>query len=115
MLQEVDDDYYLINLIFSEEATLHVSGHMNRYHGRVWGSKDPCVVMEHRRASVRMNVWCALTHRRVIGPFFCMKNTITNISYLDMLEIYPLDNFWTQPFLQAGLQEVGRCMVCKFA
>jgi hypothetical protein len=112
MLQKVDDDYHLLNRIFSE-ATLHVSGHMNRYHGHVWGSKNPSVIMEHERASAKVDICCAKTHRRVIDPFFRMENTIPSISYLDMLEIYPLNNFWTQLFLQAGLQEVGRCIVCK--
>jgi Fe-S cluster assembly scaffold protein SufB len=61
------------NVTCSDEATLHISGHMNRYHCRVWGSKNPSVIMEHERASAKMNVFYVITHRIVIDTFFRMK------------------------------------------
>jgi hypothetical protein len=35
-----------------------------------------------------MNVWCALTHDGVIGPFFFVEQTVTSHSYLEMLQLY---------------------------
>jgi hypothetical protein len=37
-----------------------------------------------------MNAWCALTHERVIGPFFFDDDIIASNSFLDMLENYAL-------------------------
>jgi hypothetical protein len=37
-----------------------------------------------------MNVWCVLTHERVIGQFFFDEDIITSNSFLDMLEKYDL-------------------------
>jgi hypothetical protein len=36
------------------------------------------------------NVWCAVTHKRVIGPFFFNENIVTSTSFLDKLENYAL-------------------------
>jgi hypothetical protein len=46
------------------------------------------VITGHETANAEVNVWCAITHRRVIGPFFFVENTITSTSYLYMLEWY---------------------------
>jgi hypothetical protein len=91
MLQEVaNDDDYLTNLTFSDGATFHVSGHMNRCNCRVWGSENPCIIMGHDRAIAKLNVWYAIMYQRVTGPFFFVENTITSTSYLDMLEWYAI-------------------------
>jgi hypothetical protein len=35
-----------------------------------------------------VNVWCALKHDGVIGPFFFAEQTTTSHSYLDVLQLY---------------------------
>jgi hypothetical protein len=48
-------------------------------------------------------VWCALTHERVIGPFFFDENIITSNSFLDMLELCSsAAQQQQQSFLQLG-------------
>jgi hypothetical protein len=44
--------------------------------------------VEHERDSPKVNVWCALTRDRVIGPYFFAERTVTSHSYLDMLELF---------------------------
>ncbi|KAJ4426379.1 hypothetical protein ANN_27193 [Periplaneta americana] len=50
MLDKVDnDDTFLTRVCFSDEATFHVSGKVNRHNCRIWGSENPSVVIEHQR------------------------------------------------------------------
>lgn len=87
MLARLDEDpSFLSNIVYSDEATFHVSGKVNRHNCRIWGSEKPHAVREHMRDSPKVNVWCGLFHDRVIGPFFFAEQTISGIVYLDMLE-----------------------------
>ena len=89
MLENVaEDDSYLNNISFSDEATFHVSGIVNRHNVRIWGIENPRAYLEQERNSPKVNVWCALLHNRVIGPFFFTEQTVTQDSYLAMLEEY---------------------------
>jgi hypothetical protein len=71
--------------IFSDEATFQISGHLNRHNCRVWCSED-LHVYHGTWKNQRRSQWYAITHRRVTGPFFFVEDTVTNSSYLDMLE-----------------------------
>jgi hypothetical protein len=42
--------------------------------------------LEHEQDSPKLNVWCVLTHERVISQFFFDENIITSNSFLDTLE-----------------------------
>lgn len=89
MLQRIDDDNnYLKRLCFSDEATFHTSGKVNRHNVRIWGSENPHYVVEHIRDSPKVNVWCGLLHNTVIGPFFFSENSVTADIYLDMLQLF---------------------------
>jgi hypothetical protein len=91
MLERIENDQnFLKNVVFSDEATFHISGKVNRHNCRIWGSENPHVIREHQRDSEKVNVWCALYHNTVIGPFFFAEKTITGITYLDMLEQFAL-------------------------
>lgn len=87
MLNEIDDNpNFLKRVLFSDEATFHTSGVVNRHNCRIWGSQQPNNVQEHVRDSPKLNVWCGLLYDKVIGPFFFAEKTINGIVYLDMLE-----------------------------
>ena len=43
---------------------------MNRHNVRTWGTETPHVIIEHGRDSPKVNVFCAVSHTRVFGPFF---------------------------------------------
>jgi hypothetical protein len=53
----------------------------------VWGSENPQVACEHERDSPKVNVFCAISNKKVYGPFF-IDNTVTEMSYVDMLRNY---------------------------
>jgi hypothetical protein len=86
MLNAIDDESYLNRIFFSDEATLHINGCVNRHNCRIWESQQPNEVFQFVRGSPKVNVWCGLTYDRVVGPFMFVENTITGDSYLDMLE-----------------------------
>jgi hypothetical protein len=44
--------------------------------------------VQHEHDSPKINVWCALSRDRVIGPYFFAESTVTSHNYLDMLEMF---------------------------
>lgn len=129
MLNKIEgDNEYLQKVMFSDECTFFVSGHVNRHNVRIWGTENPRSIREHIRGSPKVNVWCALMHNKVVGRFFFAENTIRGIIYCDMIQEYLLprveemqppycsnktahlhigqmmvDNFWIHIFLVDGL------------
>ena len=92
ILENVEqDNLYLENICFSDEATFHVAGVVNRHNVRIWGTENPREYLEQERNSPKVNVWCGLLYNTVIGPFFFAEQTVTQYSYLEMLEnfVYP--------------------------
>ena len=75
-------------MFFFDEATLHTSGKVNKNTIQIWGSENPCEVVENERDSTKINVWCGLMHNQIIGPFIFAESTITANIYLDMLKHY---------------------------
>ncbi|PSN48403.1 hypothetical protein C0J52_18524 [Blattella germanica] len=69
MLDKVDDDDSLLTRVcFSDEATVHVSGKVNKHNCRIWGFKNPRDVIEHQRDSPKLNVWCRIVRDRSLVP-----------------------------------------------
>ena len=56
-------------MVFSNEASFHVSEKVNWHNVRIWGSQNPYEVVEKERDSLKLNVWCGLMHNQIIGPF----------------------------------------------
>jgi hypothetical protein len=87
MLEKLNkDSEFLRKIMFSDEATFHVTGKVNKQNVRIWGSEHPHVTVGHIRDSPKVNVWCCLLHDRLIGPFFFAEATVTSKNYLDMLK-----------------------------
>jgi len=89
MLNTIDEDEtFLQRICFSDEATFHVNGCVNRRNCPIWGTQQPNEIHEYVQGSPKVNVWCGLLYDHVIGPFFFSEKTITGIVYLDLLEQY---------------------------
>jgi hypothetical protein len=73
-------------IIFSDEATFHLPGKVNRHNIRIWGSEKPVAVVEMEHDSPKVNVFCAVSRRRVFGPFFFAEKSVTGQVYLQMLQ-----------------------------
>ncbi|KAJ4438145.1 hypothetical protein ANN_14084 [Periplaneta americana] len=69
------DPDFMSKIFFSDEATFHVSGKVNRHDVWTWGSQNPPAIQEHVRDSPKLNVWCGLSQQQVIGPFFFAEKT----------------------------------------
>ena len=71
MLQRISEGKaFLKRVCFSNEATFHVSGKLNKYNVRIWGSENPHASRELQRDSPKVNVWCGIMCNQIIGPFF---------------------------------------------
>ena len=70
-LQQIsEDEAFLKRVCFSNEATFHVSGKLNKHNVRIWRSENPHASRELQRDSPKVNVWCGIMCNRIIGPFF---------------------------------------------
>jgi hypothetical protein len=76
--------HFLEKVQFSDEVTFHVSSAVNRCNVRIWGSENPHAYVDHCD-SPKDDVFCAISSRKVYGPFFFAEETITGMTYLDML------------------------------
>ena len=78
-------------LVFSDEATFHLTGKVNKHNTRIWGTRiwgteHPRSTLEHVRDSPKVNVFCAISKKCVYGPFFFKGTTVNSEAYLDMLQ-----------------------------
>jgi hypothetical protein len=60
ILQRIEIDNFLAKVLFSDEATFHLSCMVNRHNMRIWGTEHPQEVMEYQRDSPKVKVWCGL-------------------------------------------------------
>ncbi|GBN86223.1 hypothetical protein AVEN_9277-1 [Araneus ventricosus] len=72
-------------LIFRDESTFHISGKVNRYNSLIWGTEKPSTEIEHERDSAKVNVFCAISSRKLYCPFFFSERSVISNVYLDML------------------------------
>ena len=76
-----DDDNFLKSLRFSDEATFHVSGKVNKQNIRIWGSEKPHRIVENERDSPKTNVFCAISTSKVYGPYFFPDSTVNGETF----------------------------------
>ncbi|GBL80724.1 hypothetical protein AVEN_225362-1 [Araneus ventricosus] len=73
----MNDEHFLRKIVFSDEATFHVCGHVHRHNVRVRAAENPRDLM----------------HNKAIGPFFFAETTVTSNIYHDMLQLYAVPQF----------------------
>lgn len=81
-----------ILFMFSDEATFHISGRVNKHNCVIWATEHPKEVREHMRDSAKVNVWCAVSKYGVIGPFFFNEQTVRGENYVAMLSTFMEEN-----------------------
>lgn len=81
-------DVFVFCLVLSNETTFHLNGKVNRHKVRIWVTEQPHQTVEQMTDSPKFNVLCAATQEKVYGSFFFAENTVTEITYLDMLVHY---------------------------
>lgn len=76
------------NTFFSDESTFFTSGLVNKHKCRIWAQNNPHITMESAMKSAKVNVWCAMSNKEIIDPYFFEDETVNQYNYLDMLKHY---------------------------
>ncbi|PSN47408.1 hypothetical protein C0J52_19199 [Blattella germanica] len=71
-----EDEIFVDRIIFSDQATFHTNGRVNRHNCRIWGTQNPRNFVEYERDSPKVNVFCAVSSRKLYGPFLLKKRTL---------------------------------------
>ena len=90
MQEKLEEDEFNERLVFSDEATFHTNGKVNRHTVRIWGEENLHTTIEHERGSPKVNVICAISKNHVHGPFF-FEGNVTGDVYLQMLQNWLMD------------------------
>lgn len=94
LLTKINDDAnFLENLWMSDEAHFHLNGHVNKQNMRYWAQQNPAELHQRPLHSPKVTVWCAVSGRGVIGPYFFEDEngstvTVTSQRYVHMLETF---------------------------
>lgn len=72
-------------IVWSDEATFKLNGTINRHNCTYWGPVNPHVTVEHHLNLPGVTVWCGISARGIIGPFF-FNGTVNGDRYLTLLE-----------------------------
>ena len=75
------------NIVWSDEAVLHIGGYVNRHNCHYWSAHGPEVTMEKLQSRPKVTVWCGMTATRIIGPYF-PRDTMNAERYLQIMEDY---------------------------
>ena len=58
------------NVFFSDESTFYISGMVNKHNYRTWTVTNPFTTIEAAMNCPKVNVWCAMSDKQIIGPDF---------------------------------------------
>lgn len=86
MTERIDQNPNFLNsIVFSDESTFCLNGHVNRHNSRYWSDTNPHWMEEtHTQRPGKVNVWCGIIGPHIIGPVFINGN-LTSEKYLQML------------------------------
>lgn len=81
-----NDENFLNNILFTDEATFVLSGEVNSQNVRYWSRNNLHLFHPtHTQYPQKVNVWAGLVHGHVIGPFFIEGNLNSQL-YLELLQ-----------------------------
>lgn len=108
-----NDTQFLDNFIMTDEATFHLNSFVNKQNCRIWATKNPHAVEEEAQFSPSITVWCAVSAKRIIGPYFFEQNglpvTVNGSRYREILETFFLPELRRKkvPFHKIWFQQEG--------
>ena len=83
-----NDQDYLKKVIFSDECHFSLAGGVNKQNCRIWGTERPLEVYQVPQGAASIMVWCAMSEKGIIGPYFFENESVTGESYKRMLRYY---------------------------
>jgi len=64
------------------------TGLVNKHNCHIWAANNPYITMETAMNSAKVNVWCAMSNKEIIGPYFFENETVNQYNYFHMLKNY---------------------------
>lgn len=105
LLNQLDETPELLDhIIWSDESTFKLSGHLNRHNCVYYDTSNPHVAIEKHLNQPGVSVWAGLSSDGVIGPIF-LDGILTGEKYLTLLQrdVLPIlqqredfDDIWFQ-------------------
>lgn len=90
----------LEDVLFSDESTFTLHGHVNRQNCRYWSNENPHWMREeHTQYPEKINVWAGIVGNHIVGPFFIDGN-LNGDKYLELLQnnvVPTLTNLYPDP------------------
>ena len=80
-------------LIASDEAYFYLTEAINKQNNRLWLTERPGDWIEKPLHDAKVLVWCAITSRKVYGPYF-FEESVNQHNYLHMLKTF----FWPKHY-----------------
>ena len=74
----------MTKIVWSDEAQFKLNGTVKRHNCVYWAPENLHVHVGKAVNLLGVNVWCGLSARGLIGPFF-FEGTVTGEAYLEML------------------------------
>lgn len=76
---------FLQNILWSDEATFHNNGRVNRHNFHYYSDNNPNIIYEtHRQHRWSLNVWAGIVGTTIIGPYF-FDGPLNGAMYRDFL------------------------------
>ena len=81
-----NDDPDIINkIVWTDEASFKLNGHVNRHNCVYWADENPHKVIEKQNKIPGVTVWGGISSDGIIGPIF-FDGTVNGNNYLHMLQ-----------------------------
>ena len=86
MLNKIKENPGILdNIVWSDEASFKLSGHINRHNCVYSYSENMHLTLEQQLNQPDVNVWGGISSSGVYGPFF-LDETMTGDKYLEILK-----------------------------
>ena len=87
---------FLSTLWMSDEADFHLDGNVVKQNCRFWSEENPQVTLPQEQFSAHVTVWCGVSEKGIVGPFFFEEaghtTTVNSSRYSRMLTHFFLPN-----------------------
>ena len=85
-----EDEDWIDDVWFSDEAHFHIDGRVNSKNNVFWGSNAPNQVLQRPLHSKKVTAWCAMNSKTIIGPFWFedddeMTTTVNQENYRSVI------------------------------
>ena len=75
LIEMAEEDNNFINCLFlSNEAHFDLNANVNEQNYRIWSESNPEIIHETELHPERVIVWCAVSSRCIVGPYFFEEN-----------------------------------------